>query len=197
MRVIVQSLTVHICHVTPIELFHMYMVGASESFTQDMFHIVMHDSDISLFGGTLCPWMTASDIASSLISSRFHDIVHTQNTSLTNTVRCLLLQPLPSDDDWKAAYTTDPVTNYMISRTLKDKTPWTEPEIQRIPKSFRQHVRDNRVHFRHNLLLIFHPIGSSHRFLNLIVVPVSLRKTTFAAYHTSPTGAHMTKNKTL
>ena len=51
--------------------------------------------------------------------------------------------------------------------------------------------------FRNGRLLVFHAVGSSHRFLSLIVVPARLRHTVFFAYHTGAAGAHMGKTKTL
>ena len=70
-------------------------------------------------------------------------------------------------------------------------------EIHSVNTGYRHALRENRIVFQNDRLLLFMTTSSTTKFLYLIIVPQSLQQYVFFAYHSSGTGAHMKSFKTL
>jgi len=115
-----------------------------------------------------------------------------------NIIRCHLIQSLPTNSEWSEAYAEDHDTNYIIARLRQSTAAWEEKEIRKVHKNYWEAaLRNNSFKFEQNRLTICKLIGSTHRYLSLIVVPPALRRAVFNAYHASGVGAHKGKFKTL
>ena len=144
------------------------------------------------------PFRFSSSIADHLVQHYIDTVTWAQDRSTPhNIIRCHVVQSLPAPDDWKEAYASDPDTNYMIARLKTNKGPWSEIELRKVHKNYWEPLRHNSVTFKNNRLTICKLIGSTNRYLSLIIVPIKLRRIVFAAYHASGVGAHMGKFKTL
>ena len=74
---------------------------------------------------------------------------------------------------------SDKDTFFLIGR-LRDKTTLlSEDEIRDVHAGYRHALREDRISFRNNRLLLFITIGGSNRFFCFIIVPTSLRQLLF------------------
>lgn len=149
------------------------------------------DLSTMLYGS--CPYYTEVSIATFMADSL---VTHVVDSHYSNVVRCYVIKLIPSATEWSQAYADDKDTNFIIAR-LKVTTPWEEEEIRRVHKGYWHQLREKKIVFKHGRLVMFSSTSSSHRFLTLIVVPTSLRRTVFVAYHASGAGAHMGGWKTM
>ena len=137
-------------------------------------------------------WVTnLSNICTSIsIIYQVINILQSLNACSQNPYRALTIGR-------KEVYARNKDTNFLIGR-LKQPTPtMTEHEIRSVYAGYRHALRENRVVFRNDRLLLFTTTSSTTKSLCLIIVPDSLRQLVFFAYHASGTGAHMKEFKTL
>ena len=182
----------HICirPVSTAELLNMYIdktttpPGIRELVTRSNAEL-----PLLLYGS--CLWHTAACIATFIAKG----LVQSYPSTLQSHIlwRCLS-KPLPSASVWATAYTDNKDTNYIIAR-LRNGAPWEEEEFRCVYKGYWQQLREKKLVFRNNRLILFACSPTSHRFLALIVVPSSICRTTFAAFHTNGVGAHMGATK--
>jgi len=177
----------------------LYFHGAPRSFRNDIQHFALSQY-IALTNVTSrsVPWNTAERVATFFIDNALPFLFQNQPYTLSNVIRTHLITKVPDDDAWKQAYAEDQDTNFIISRLRQTTADWNESkEIRKVDKGYWQHLRESRLMFKHGRLILFHLIGSTHKYLSLIVVPMHIRKTIFHAYHSSGTGAHMAFHKTF
>jgi hypothetical protein len=99
--------------------------------------------------------------------------------------------------DWATAYANDTHTNFII-HCLSAKTPWTHASLNKVSSTYRPFLReDNRMCMLHGKLVAMQPVSNRIQAFALIVVPISLRRHLFSAYHASPVAGHMKEFKTL
>jgi hypothetical protein len=196
-RGIITSLVHRSRYVATLELLRFYLGDIIAPALQS--HVLSQlPEDSSLIPWVkFCPSNTALYIVTKAVDKQLFYCNHTRHHKHSSIARCHLTTQLPTTDDWKSSYALDKDTNYLIGRITTDKTPLSEHEIRNVHESYRHALRENRIHFRNNRLLLFTSIASSHRFLCLIIVPESLRQLVFFAYHASGSGAHMGAFKTL
>lgn len=177
----------------------LYFHNAPKDFCEQIQHLCLSQATtIQSITSKSIPWHTAQAHADYFIDNALQFMFQSHPSTLSNITRIHVITKVPDEHIWKEAYANDQDINYIISRLLKTKTPWDEnKEIRRVDKGYWQHLRDNRFTFEHGRLVLFHLIGSTHRYLSLIVVPMDLRKTIFHAYHSSGSGAHMAFHKTF
>ena len=111
---------------------------------------------------------------------------------------CLVSQ-LPSPDDWSQAYEADPGTALMWSTYSNEDTShsWTKKELNTIDPVYRDILRRDGIFRRGHRLLYNSTIKSGDRYLLLIVVPASLQRLVFTAFHATPCAGHMGRHATL
>ena len=71
----------------------------------------MRDDTCSKLSHSMLPWYTAGDISEALLQQHLPYIFDQNYCPPHNIVRCHVIQPLPSAEDWKAAYALDRDTN--------------------------------------------------------------------------------------
>jgi hypothetical protein len=108
-------------------------------------------------------------------------------------------KPNPSLSDWATAYADDQETKLLWDMLSTQPLPasWTRQQLQQVHCQFRDPLRDGRLCILQQRLVLFQHLDSDGRQLMLIVVPSSLRRVVFAAYHAAPSAGHLKFYKTL
>jgi hypothetical protein len=114
--------------------------------------------------------------------------------SLVNTTSAA--RPVPTRFDWTSAYSQDPDTKLLLDR-LSSSSPFTKVDISALSPAYRDYVRQDRLSLLDGKLVVFQPVQNNKEMLMLIIVPLSLRRDIFSAYHASPSTGHMGIYKTL
>ena len=128
-------------------------------------------------------------------SNMFDHLIFNEDTQ-TDCAQCFTLQPLPSPDSWSTAYKSDSDTLAIIN-ALKNSPDTSNINLTKINKAYHQFLRDNLIHYHSNRLILRKPIPTTNKSVELIIIPVSLRRIIFDHYHGGPTGGHMGEYKTL
>jgi hypothetical protein len=76
-------------------------------------------------------------------------------------------------------------------------TKWDQGLLNRVSSTYRPFLRDGQMSVTHGKLVALQPVSNRSQVLALIVVPLSLRRHVFSAYHASPVAGHMKEFKTL
>ncbi len=114
--------------------------------------------------------------------------------SLVNTISAT--RPVPTQFDWTSAYSQDPDTA-LLHKRLSTATPFSKSDITTLHSAYRDYIRQDRLSLLDGKLVVFQPVQNNTEMLMLIVVPLSLRRDIFSAYHASPSTGHMGIYKTL
>ncbi len=143
--------------------------------------------------------MKTSMIHSLLAGSGLTEKIYYGSEETMEATRCYFTKPLPSLLNWIDNYAQDTSTATMISGLRhghKNKT-WSPAELATIHKSYHTHLHRGEIHLLMNKLMLYKPVFQNLRYIGLIIVPESLRRTLFTHYHCGPTGGHMGEYKTL
>ena len=119
------------------------------------------------------PIKSAAVLCEVLATNIISPLLHYKENISNNTVSCMVAQPLPSADDWTEAYQKDNDTSYIL-KLLQPKAEFSEKGLRSLSAAFRHPLREKRVKLLNSRIVILNPIGSSNRFLTLIVVPKKL-----------------------
>jgi hypothetical protein len=105
----------------------------------------------------------------------------------------------PSLQDWSAAYQEDPDTKILLDLLLESPQPssWSCLQLLKVQSPFREPLRNGTLQIFQNRLVLFRHLDTDGRRLMLTVVPSSLRRVIFAAYHAAPSAGHLKFYKTL
>ena len=151
----------------------------------------------------LLPPRLAQLIADAIVHHILFPLVDTKDTTAEDIPHCLLLapgtsRPVPSDKTWLSAILSDHDTAIMLEKLFTDPLYiWPESEIQQLSAVYRPFLRDGCISFTRQRLIVTQPISPYQDSLILIIVPTSLRRDIFSAYHGSPTSGHFGTFKTL
>ena len=126
----------------------------------------------------------------------YFSTAHYKDNIFTNTVLCMITQSLLSADYWIEAYQKDHDMAY-IFKPLQPKAEFTEKGMHSQSVTYRHPLRKKRIKLLNGRIVVMNQIGSTNRFLTLIVVPKDIQRIIFHAYHTTPMSAHMGRYKTL
>ena len=105
-------------------------------------------------------------------------------------------RPIPSPSNWATAYDDDADTRCII-HALASTTGLSKLLLTNVHACYREYIRENRISMVEGKLVVFQPVQNNSEMLMLIVVPSSLRRDIFSAYHASPSSGHMGIYKTL
>ena len=154
----------------------------------------------SLFPASL-PFSFARHFAQKLFDNGAFPNHLAPTSSVESTINCFAFtpRPLPSNHDWSAAYTDDPDTKLIFDtiRSSADPPVWTNAMLGQVHASYRSLLQNNSIQVMRDRLVIFQDLPSQHHRLMLIIVPKSLRRIVFSAYHSSPSAGHLGPYKTL
>ena len=149
---------------------------------------------------TSCPFRLAAYVANVLIDNVFVPLLDDAGTDRESVVTCLVAtaQSPPTSPEWLEAYKADPDCNFILALCSKQENEvTTEAQLRTIHESFRPYIREHRFGWRHGRIVLHQLLGVSNRTLQLILVPPSLRRLIFSAYHSAPTMGHFGEYKTL
>jgi hypothetical protein len=142
-----------------------------------------------------CPFKLGAHLVDHLINIHLFTSIDSVNSpsefvtrSLVNTVSAA--RPVPSPLDWTTACSQDPETQLLLDR-LSSSSPFTKLDLAPFTLIF--------VTASVAIASLSSMASSSfnQEMLMLIVVPLSLRRDIFSAYHASPSAGHMGVYKTL
>ena len=151
----------------------------------------------------LTPPHLARLIAKAITQYILFPLTDTKDTTAENIPHCLLVatnssRPIPSDKTWMSSMLADPDTTIMLEKLSTDPLYlWPEKDIQQVSAVYRPLLRTGCISFSRQRLIVTQPISPYQDSLILIIVPVSLRRDIFSAYHGSPTSGHFGTFKTL
>ena len=151
----------------------------------------------------LLPPHLAHAVAKAVVHHILFPLVDTTDTTAEGIPHCLLVtpgvsRPVPSNETWMSAMLSDPDTAIMLNKLSIDALyVWPEKEIQQLSAVYRPLLRDGCISFTRQRLIVTQPISPYQDSLVLIIVPTSLRREIFSAYHGSPTSGHFGTFKTL
>ena len=187
--------TVHIRGLQVVESMWLY-IGRFSSIKQVVLHRVWEGSDKRIVFSTVLPVKSATASGDVLTTNIISPLLHYKDNSSTNTVSCMVTQPLPSTDNWIEAYKKDHDTTHIL-KYLQSKAGFSEKGLCSLTATYRHPLREKHIKLLNSRIIIMNPIGSINRFLTLIVVAKDIRRIIFHAYHTTPIGVHAGRYKTL
>jgi hypothetical protein len=146
------------------------------------------------------PFQFASAFARQIYDSGAYPSPNNVPRNHKHVVNCLAFcpNPNPTADSWAKAYTDNQETKLIMSRLqISPERGWSKKDLSSVDAQFRVHLRKGAISMSHGQLVLFIDLASEGKRLMLIVVPKSLRRDIFAAYHAAPTAGHMGPYKTL
>ena len=103
---------------------------------------------------------------------------------------------LPVKDQLDYVYQVDPDTKVLLD-CLSINAPLDEPTILQLPTPYRSAITRKFLGLLEGRLLCYKPIPTVTKNMCRIIVPTSLRHTTFNLMHSTPVAGHMGEYKIL
>ena len=88
---------------------------------------------------------------------------------------------------------------YMIFKSIqksKNMT-WTAAHLEEISPGYKRSLKKGIIQILNWNLVLYNPILANQRYIALIIVPQSMRRSVFSHFHDGPSGGHMGYYKTL
>jgi hypothetical protein len=148
---------------------------------------------------TCCPFQLGRHFVDHLIDIHLFAHLDTTQSPTGFVARCLTSsasRPIPTSLDWTAAYNQDPDCTLLLQR-LTAGAPFSRADILSLHSAYRDYVRQDRLSLVDRKLVVFQPVQNNTEMIMLIIVPASLRRDIFSAYHATPATGHMGIYKTL
>ena len=95
-----------------------------------------------------------------------------------------------------AAYLQDDDIKLILEH-LRAKLKFSTATLKRLHTAYHDYILQDRISIVDHQLVVFQPVQNNSELLMLIVVPLSLRRDIFSAYHATPATGHMGLYKTL
>eukprot|EP00956_Cyclotella_meneghiniana_P034897 scaffold109224_cov64-Cyclotella_meneghiniana.AAC.3 len=104
---------------------------------------------------------------------------------------------LPDHSTWIRALNADPETS-LIRDMIKNPSLIKEPTLQKVHHSLRMPLRCSLLVLENDIIVFREPQGlGSSSYINLRLVPQSLRNIIFVAFHANPIGGHFDAGRTF
>ena len=144
------------------------------------------------------PFSTAKQFAQQLFINGILPDTTCPRSMLENSVHCLAFtaRAPPSTAEWTTAHKADPDTQLLLSH-LSTPAPVPPTDLSKLHASYRRLLQTNNIFLSNDRLITYQDLPAENHRLLLIIVPHSLRRTIFAAYHASPSTGHFGPYKTL
>jgi hypothetical protein len=148
-----------------------------------------------------CPFGLAGHLIEHLLDTHlftFLDAFNQPSEFLTRSfiIQPLLGSPIPTVTNWVTAYDNNPDTTLLYAHFSKPKS--TVPFLlASVHSAYRDYICRDCIALVNHRLVVFQSVQNNQELLMLIVVPASLRRSVFSAYHASPAAGHMGVYKTL
>jgi hypothetical protein len=146
------------------------------------------------------PFQLAAAFARQIFDNKTFTFPNEDKRNHEYVVNCLAYtpKPVPTADSRSQAYKEDPETWIILSGLQSNaKHKWSKRYLSAVHAQFRDHLRTESIALVHDRLVLYLKLASEGKQLMLIVVPQSLRRDIFSAYHAAPTAGHMGPYKTL
>jgi hypothetical protein len=135
--------------------------------------------------------MLTEPILDFLLGDR-HDLDDTN--PMPRSVSALITSGMPTQDKWAQAYDNDPNCKFMMTHLSGE---WSAAIVKKVHACYRQPLLQGSIDMVNNRLCITYLVDGHTHLLLLVIVPASLRRSMFTAYHASPVCGHMGRYKTL
>ena len=142
------------------------------------------------------PFHTAAALAHSIVCDIVSPSNRLPNTPSLPISHCFTVQPAPTNSTWKSAYAADNDTAQIMSSILQSE-PLSATALQKLNVSYKYGIVHNLFQMLDDKLVYYKKTLTLSSCILRIVVPSSLRRDLFSAYHVSPAGGHMGEYKTL
>jgi hypothetical protein len=109
-------------------------------------------------------------------------------------VSALITSGMPTQDERAQAYVNDPDFKFMMTHLSGE---WSAAKVKKVHACYRQPLLQGYIDMVNTRLCITHLVDGHTHLLLLVIVPTSLRRLMFTAYHASPVCGHMGRYKTL
>ena len=177
-----------------IEFFNIY-TNNNPLFQSNQLYTLSSDTLFDILC-TCIPHLLHKSILSHYVNTGlFDNFIFNEDIQL-DSAQCFTLRPLPTSKSWTEAYQSDPDTSKIIT-LLNNKTIMSQTTIKDINSSYHEHLLANRIQLQNKRLTLTKHIPTTSKSIQLIIVPLSLRRLIFDHYHGGPTGGHMGEYKTL
>ena len=99
---------------------------------------------------------------------------------------------------WSKAYMNDKDTNMMLKNNQKLKNvKCTVDQLKLIIPGYKTSLKEVIIQIFNGKLVLYKLILANHQYVELIIVPQSLRRVLFSHFHAGPSGGHMGEYKIL
>ena len=86
----------------------------------------------------------------------------------------------------------DNSTDMMLKSIQKSKkVKWTTDQLNAISSGYKTSLEEGRIQILNEKLVFYEPILPNHRYVALIIVSQSLRRSIFSYFHYRPSEGHM------
>jgi hypothetical protein len=103
---------------------------------------------------------------------------------------------IPDNCTWAIALTEDPVTNMLLDMVSSPAIAQSQEVVNKLPYIFRQPARQGHFIMRDKILFMREIFQNDDRYIELKIVPESLRNIIFVAFHANPIGGHLNAHRT-
>ena len=136
---------------------------------------------------------------STLRSNMLNDFISSCKGKII-TAQCFHIEHQNSNNtlDWGKSYKDDNGNFRIISHLQKHKADdWSLAVFKDINIKYHIILKRRQLQMLNNRLVLYKPVMMNSKYLELIVVPQSLRKRLFKQYHSGPMGGYMGEYKTF
>eukprot|EP00957_Ditylum_brightwellii_P182450 13898781-Ditylum_brightwellii.AAC.1 len=96
---------------------------------------------------------------------------------------------LPSNKDYKNAYTNDNECQWLI-KMATDPSKISNRHLNKVHHTYRQSLQEGNVIYEQKKLYLLEPVARTTSKVKLLIVPKDLRIHVFVSYHVNPLGGH-------
>ena len=98
---------------------------------------------------------------------------------------------IPDNRIWAKALTEDPMTNLLLEIVSIPAMCQSQAVLQKLDYIYRQPTRQGNFIIRGRILYMKEIFQDDDRYVELKIVPQSLRNNIFVAFHANPIGGHL------
>ncbi len=106
-----------------------------------------------------------------------------------NVLNGIVPSEIPNDESWIKSYMNDQEMN-LLKNLVTNPSTIDENELSKVHYFYRQPLRDSRIKWEDDRIILLEPIAESTECAKLIIVPKDLRKCIFTCFHVNPLGGH-------
>ena len=103
---------------------------------------------------------------------------------------------IPDNRVWSQALAEDPVTSLLLEIVSRPAMAQSQQVVQKLDYIYRQPARLGQFSVKDKILYMREIFQNDDRYVELKIVPTSLRNIIFVAFHSNPIGGHLNAFRT-